>query len=139
MNQITAPVPSAPAPDSRPRPVTLGDVCAALDAEVLWCPDPAVPVTGVVAADLMSDVLVDSRPGFVLVTGLANVQTIRTAAIADLAGVVVARGKAVPADMVALAKDAKVPVFTSRRSLFEAAGRLYEVLSIGAPPSRSRP
>ncbi len=107
--------------------VTLAEVRAAVNGVALWCPDDAPAVTGVVAADLMSDVLVDARPGHVLVTGLVNVQVIRTAAIADLAAVVFARGKAVPADVVDLARQMNVPVFASHDSLFEAAGRLYAV------------
>jgi len=73
-------------------------------------------------------VLVDARPGYVLVTGLANVQTIRTAVIADLSAVVFARGKAVPPEVLALAREANLSVFRSQRSLFEAAGRLYAEL-----------
>ncbi len=111
-----------------PRRVTLADIRTAVGADAIWCPDLAVAVTGVVAADLMSDVLVDGRPGFVLVTGLANVQTIRTAAIADLAAVVFARGKAVPPEVIELAREMKVPIFTSPLSLFDAAGGLYATL-----------
>lgn len=110
-------------------PVTLADVCSAVGAVALWCPDLTVPITGIVAADLMSDVLVDARPGYVLVTGLANVQTIRTAAIADLAGIVFTRGKAVPPEVLGLARQMGVPVLGSYRPLFEAAGRLYAALS----------
>ena len=66
-------------------PRSIAAVRAAVNGVVLWCPDDPPAVTGVVAADLMSDVLVDARPGYVLVTGLVNVQVIRTAAIADLA------------------------------------------------------
>jgi hypothetical protein len=119
---------AAPARRSEPVPVTLADVRAATGADVIWCPDLTAPVTGVVAADLMSDVLVDARPGYVLITGLANVQTIRTAVIADLSAVVFARGKAVPPEVLALAREAKLSVFRSQRSLFEAAGRLYAEL-----------
>jgi hypothetical protein len=119
--------------------LTLAGLCAATGAEAVWCPDPAIPVAGVVAADLMSDVLVDARPGYVLVTGLVNVQVIRTAAIADLAAVVFARGKAVPADVVDLARQVNVPIFASHESLFGAAGRLYAVLGGGpAEPGARR-
>jgi hypothetical protein len=118
---------------ARPRAgaVTLADVRAAVNGVALWCPDESPAVTGIVAADLMSDVLVDARSGCVLVTGLVNVQVIRTAAIADLAAVVFARGKAVPADVVDLARQMNLPVFASRETLFEAAGRLYAVFGSG--------
>jgi hypothetical protein len=114
-----------------PSPVcaTLGDIRAVLEADIIWCPDLTTPVSGVVVADLMSDVLVDARPGFVLVTGLANVQVVRTAAIADLAAVVFARGKVIPPAVLELARESRLPLFRCQRSLFEAAGRLFPVLS----------
>ena len=129
MNDTMQAATAAPPRLSGAVPMTLADVRAAIGADVIWCPDLTAPVTGVVAADLMSDVLVDARPGCVLVTGLANVQTIRTAVIADLAAVVFARGKAVPPEVLELARESKVPVFRSQRSLFEAAGRLYATLA----------
>jgi predicted transcriptional regulator len=129
MNDTMQAATAAPPRLNRAVPMTLADVRAAIGADVIWGPDLTAPVTGVVAADLMSDVLVDARPGCVLVTGLANVQTIRTAVIADLAAVVFARGKAVPPEVLELARESKVPVFRSQRSLFEAAGRLYATLA----------
>jgi hypothetical protein len=119
-------------------PPSLAGVRAAVNGVALWCPDDSPAVTGVVAADLMSDVLVDARPGYVLVTGLVNVQVIRTAAIADLAAVVFARGKTVPAEVVDLARQMKVPVFASRDSLFEAAGRLYALFGRTAAEQGAR-
>ena len=118
--------------------VSLAGVRAAVNGVVLWCPADAPAVTGVVAADLMSDVLVDARPGYVLVTGLVNVQVIRTAAIADLAAVVFARGKTVPAEVVDLARQMHVPVFASDDSLFEAAGRLYALFGGGPAEAGAR-
>jgi hypothetical protein len=118
----------SPTQSGGPAATTLADVATAVGAEVLWCTDLTASVWGVVAADLMSDVLVDARPGFVLVTGLMTVQAIRTAAISDLAAVVFARGKAVPPDVLGLAREMNVPVFSVRSSLFETAGRLFDLL-----------
>jgi serine kinase of HPr protein (carbohydrate metabolism regulator) len=54
--------------------------------------------------------------------------------------VVFARGKAVPADIVDLARQMNVPVFASRDTLFEAAGRLYADFGSGSaePAARRR-
>jgi hypothetical protein len=141
---MNGPAPTSPAPATRPgspgpTAATLGDIRAALEAETIWCPDLTAPVLGVVAADLMSDVLVDARPGFVLVTGLANVQVVRTAAIADLAAVVFARGKVIPSDVLELARESHLPVFRCQRSLFETAGRLYAAVHERAGTAGGRP
>ncbi len=106
--------------------MTLAEVRRLLDAEVVWCPDEAVPITGCTAADLMSDVLTGSRPGMLLLTGLVSLQAIRTAAIADLAGVVFVQGKKAGEDVVALAREKNVPVLATSKPMFEAAGVLFE-------------
>jgi hypothetical protein len=112
-------------PGPAPMAMTLAEVRDLLDAEVVFCPDPAARIEGILAADLMSDVLVDSRPGLLLLTGLVNVQAVRTAAIADLAGVVFVRGKRPAADVVALATEKNIPVLVTGRTLFDAAGALF--------------
>lgn len=115
-------------------PLTLADVRDVLDARVIWCPDPTLPIAGVVAADLMSDVLVDNRPGQVLLTSLVSVLTVRTAALVDFAGVVFVRGKTPAADVVALAQEKNMPVLVTGRTMFEAAGALYAAW-LGRPGS----
>jgi predicted transcriptional regulator len=112
--------------------LTLAEVRRLLDAEVVWCPDGSVPVTGCAAADLMSDVLTASRPGMVLLTGLVSVQAIRTAAIADLAGVVFVQGKKPGDEIIALAREKNVPVLATSRPMFEAAGVLFGAVGLPA-------
>jgi predicted transcriptional regulator len=113
--------------------MTVGSVCDVLAAEVL-CGDDRVlsaEVQGVTAADLMSDVLALSRPGMLLLTGLVSVQVVRTAIVADLCGVVFVRGKVPGSETIALAREARLPLLRTERSLFEAAGLLYGALPCG--------
>ncbi len=112
--------------------LTLEDVQAVLEADVCAGGDLSRPVDGVGAADLMSDVLALSRPRMVLLTGLNTPQAVRTAAIADLAGVVLVRGKRPPDEMVALARELGIPLLTTPLTMFEAAGRLYVALKAGS-------
>jgi hypothetical protein len=106
--------------------LTLDDVRTLLEAEVLVDGNPDTPVGAIGAADLMSDVLALGTPGMLLLTGLAMPQAIRTAAVADLVGVVFVRNKPVADDVLLLARDAGMPVMRTRLTLFEASGRLYE-------------
>lgn len=108
--------------------LTLGVVRAALSAEVWAAFNPSQPVDSVGAADLMSDVLALSRPGMLLLTGLNSVQAVHTAALADLAGIVIVRGKVPGADVVVLARERDVPLLSTRMTMFEAAGRLYAAI-----------
>jgi predicted transcriptional regulator len=77
------------------------------------------------ASDLMSDVLAFSRAGAVLMTGLATIQTVRTADIAEISAVVFVRGKKPSQDVIALAKKKHIPVLSTGYSMYEACGILY--------------
>lgn len=113
------------------RALALEEVRGVLDAHLWSEGDLSRRIDGVGAADLMSDVLALGRPGMLLLTGLNTPQAIRTAVVADLAGVVLVRGKRPPADMIALAERHRVPLMTTPLTMFEAAGRLYAALRAG--------
>lgn len=102
-----------------------------LEADVAAGGDLSRAVESVGAADLMSDVLAFGRPGMLLLTGLNTAQAVRTAVVADLAGIVLVRGKRPPADMIALAAEHGVPLLTTPLTMFEAAGRLFLALRTG--------
>jgi predicted transcriptional regulator len=77
------------------------------------------------ASDLMSDVLAFSQSGAVLLTGLVHPQTIQTAFIAEIAAIVFVRGKQPSSEVVALARERRLPVMSTPYSMYEAAGKLY--------------
>ena len=77
------------------------------------------------SADLMSDVLGRSHANGILITGITNSQAIRTADIADIQAVCVARGKQPDPETVALAKQKDIPLFKTKMGMFEACGILY--------------
>jgi predicted transcriptional regulator len=112
--------------------LTLADIRDLLGAEVLSGDDLSIRVAAVGAADLLSDVLTTSKPGTLLLTGLVSAQVIRTAVIADLSGVVFVRGKKPSSDILALAKESKIPVLGTTLKMFDAAGRLYMAITEGS-------
>ena len=77
------------------------------------------------ASDLMSDVLAFSQTGALLLTGLANAQTIQTAHIAEIRAIVFVRGKRPDKKVTALAEERKIPLLGTYYSMFEASGILY--------------
>jgi len=83
------------------------------------------PVLYGCASDLMSDVLAFSQAGALLLTGLVTTQTVQTAHIADLGGIVVVRGKKPDAAVVAFARDRAMPLLATPFSMYEACGLLY--------------
>lgn len=83
-------------------------------------------IKGGCGADLMSDVLASIQPEAVLLTGLCNPQVIRTAQMADVAAIVLVRGKTPPKETVDLAKSEGIPLISSPYGMFELCGRLYQ-------------
>lgn len=77
------------------------------------------------ACDLMSDVLAFCSAGALLITGLTNVQIVRTAQMLDIPGVMFVRGKAPQEETVALASKAGIPLVLTDMSMFHACGVLY--------------
>ncbi len=87
--------------------------------------DANVEILGGCGADLMSDVLASIEPGAVLLTGLCNPQVIRTALMADVAAVVLVRGKTPPDATIDLAQKEGIPLITAPSGMFELCGRLH--------------
>jgi predicted transcriptional regulator len=83
-------------------------------------------VKGGCGADLMSDVLASVKPDALLLTGLTNLQVIRTAQMADVRAIVLVRGKTAQPEMLELATQENIPVISSPYGMFELCGRLHK-------------
>ncbi len=77
------------------------------------------------SSDLMSDVLTLDSENILLITGLANVQIIRTAEVAEIHYLVIVRNKKVSKDIVELATALNMVLIESPYSMFKASGILY--------------
>ncbi len=76
-------------------------------------------------ADLMSDVLAFTKEKTLILTGLTNAQTIRTAEMSDAVGIVFVRGKRPSKDVIDLARINKIPVMVTKYPMYEACGLLF--------------
>jgi hypothetical protein len=88
-------------------------------------PDLSCEVRSGFASDLMSDVLCYDVAQGLLITGLTNPQIIRTAEMADVAAILVVRGKVPPAETVNLANQVGIPILGTDLIMFETCGRLF--------------
>jgi len=78
------------------------------------------------ASDLMSDVLTLEKDNLLLITGLANIQSIRTAEMSDIPVVILARNKKASPEMISLADELNIILMECKWSLFRLAGELYK-------------
>jgi len=79
-----------------------------------------------IASDLMSDVLTLRTNNLVLITGLVNLQTIRTAEFSDVHCIILARNKRATQEMIDLANENEIVVIECGFSVFKTCGILYQ-------------
>jgi hypothetical protein len=95
-----------------------------LDAQVVSGKIEGEVVEKGFCSDLMSDVLTLDTDKMLLVTGMANLQTIRTAEMADIHFILLVRNKKASKEMVKLAKESGIVILESAMS-FRCCGILY--------------
>ncbi len=77
-------------------------------------------------SDLMSDVLAFVDEKLLLLTGLTNPQSIRTAEMLDLLAIVFVRGKRPAQETIDLAKKKGFILLLTGFTMYESCGRLYQ-------------
>jgi predicted transcriptional regulator len=106
--------------------MNLGDIVTLLDGQVLTQGvDLDLEITTACGADLMSDVLVFVHSGTLLLTGLTNPQIVMTCEVAEVAAIVIVRGKQPPVETIRLAEEKGIPLISAPYTMFECCGRVY--------------
>ena len=104
----------------------LQDAADALSCELLSADDETqVDVDVVVASDGMSEILAFHRPHALMLTGLTNIQSVRTAIVADVSAIIYVRGKRPSDSVLQLAVEKCIPVFCTELGMFDCCGILY--------------
>lgn len=104
----------------------LKEVQKILNADIL-CGEEKLEeeVNSACGSDLMSDVLAFVKDKVLLLSGLINPQIIRTAEMMDISAIVFVRGKIPDENILSLAKDKNMIIFSTKFPLYIACGKLY--------------
>jgi predicted transcriptional regulator len=122
--------------------MTLKEIKEILEAEVITGHDRLdQEISAAGASDLMSDVLAFGKPGILLLTGLSNSQSVRTANIIDAKAIVYVRGKTPDKEGIELAKGKNIPILSTKFLMYRACGLLFShgLMGIGVPPRPKQP
>jgi predicted transcriptional regulator len=106
--------------------MTLKEIKELLNAEVI-CGEKFLDIEIKFAggSDMMSDVLAFGQPGLLLLTGLSNSQSVRTADIIEASAIIYVRGKQ-PDDVgIDLAREKDIPLLSTQHTMYTACGILY--------------
>ncbi|HBH62393.1 MAG TPA: hypothetical protein DDX85_11785 [Nitrospiraceae bacterium] len=106
--------------------MTLKDVAEILEADVIADADDLnITIKNACSADMMSAVLYYHTPDSLLITGLTQPHVIRTAEIAGIKSIVFVLDKKPGDDIIALARQKKIPILCTRFCMYTASGKLY--------------
>jgi len=107
--------------------MTLTEIKNILECEVLNGDSlDDAEIKTVCGCDLMSDVLSYVKPNALLLTGLIQPQTIRTAEIVDIKTICFVRGKRPDEATMKLAKKKGIRLLVTHSAMFESCGKLYQ-------------
>ena len=70
-------------------------------------------------------VLAFGKPGILLMTGLSNAQSVRTADIIDAKAILYVRGKKPDKEGIEIAKNKGIPILSTKNMMYKACGILY--------------
>ncbi|MCK4343515.1 MAG: transcriptional regulator [Phycisphaerae bacterium] len=105
----------------------LSEIRDILQCEVLAGEDDlSTEVETVVASDGMSEILAFAHPGALMITGLTNIQSVRTGDIANVRAIVYIRGKRPAEKVIDLARESEIPVLATGLGMFDICGILRE-------------
>lgn len=107
----------------------LSEIVDTIKAEVLTGEDAAalgrIDIHNACGSDMMSDVLAFVKDQSLLLTGLVNLQVVRTAEMMDIIAICFVRGKTPPENLIGLAKELGIVVLKTEFPMYIACGRLY--------------
>ena len=104
----------------------LSEIRELLQCEVLTGEDDLpIDIQQVVASDGMSEILAFAKSKELMITGLTNIQSIRTADIAGVSAVIYCRGKRPDKKVIDFARQKRIPVLVTNMVMFDICGILY--------------
>ena len=108
--------------------MTIEKIVEALDARIFTGQSLlSHDVQAACGCDLMSDVLAFGKENMVLLTGLINLHSVRTADMLDCRCIVFVRGKTPSPDMIELAEERDIALLATEHTLYVACGMLYQL------------
>ncbi|MCQ2284058.1 MAG: hypothetical protein MJZ57_04065 [Bacteroidales bacterium] len=107
--------------------MTIGEVATLIEGEIVCGAEFQDRNVGrIIASDLMSDVLtIRDTEDLLLISGLSNLQSIRTCEMSDIQMLLVVRDKAITDEMKELAEENDMIILKTAFPLYKTCGILY--------------
>jgi len=86
-------------------------------------------VSGGYVGDLLSDVMANCKEGNLWITRQTHQNIVAVASLKDLAGIILVQGKEPERNTLDKASSEGIPIFVTKLSAFEVAGKLYNLIT----------
>ncbi len=107
--------------------MTISDIAKKIEGHVVCCEEKvSTDLEYAFASDLMSDVLTLEKENMILITGLANMQAIRTSEMSEIGCVIFARDKKASNEIISVARENEMVLIESPYSVYRISGELYK-------------
>jgi len=88
-----------------------------------------VDVSGGYTSDLLSDVMANSKEGYLWITFQAHLNIIAVAKLKNLAGIVLVNNRKPEEDTLKKAEEEGIPLLTTWETAFKISGKLFQLIS----------
>lgn len=110
--------------------MNIATIVKALDLEVRCSADNlGKSVKGGYTGDLLSDVIANSREGYIWITRQVHQNIVAVASLKEHAGIILVNSCEPTKDTLEKAQAEKIPVMVSALSAFELTGKIYNLLT----------
>lgn len=107
--------------------MTISEVAERTNGRIVCCGNNReAEIEYAFSSDLMSDVLKVEKENVLLITGLTNLQAVRTSEMSEINCIVFARNKKIGSEIISLAKETGITLIESPYSVFRISGELYK-------------
>lgn len=104
--------------------MTIAEIVAVCEAEIIALPEAPAVIAAAYASDLLSDVMAHAPPGAVLITVQNHLNTVAVATLVDIRAILVCHNRGLPDDMIAAARREEIALLRTSLDQFHACCRL---------------
>ncbi len=90
--------------------------------------NPDTEVRGGYASDLLSDVIANSKEGYLWITLQTHQNIVAVAKLKELAGIVLVNNRTPDEETLKKAEEEKVPLMMTGETAFQVAGKLFRLM-----------
>jgi len=89
--------------------------------------NPGDDVTGAYTSDLLSDVISNTKKGYIWITLQTHINIIAVASLKELGGIIIVMNRELDSDVYDKAMEEKISIFRTDLNAFQISGKLYEL------------